>query len=203
MTKNFSFKKAEYLLSLMNPEQFPNFSDSRGKTLPEIVLVGRSNVGKSSLVNHLLMHKGLAKVSATPGKTQTVNFFKVDQELILVDLPGDGFAKAPKQLQMQWSSAIEGYFTTRPHVNLILLLLDIRREPSIEDKKLIEWAQYNQKQILLIFTKTDKLNTSECKRNSENILSQLGSNQFSYVFYTVKDMGSRDNLIKKINEKIS
>ena len=116
--------KARFLLSTLT--EFPTLKDPRGKPLPEIALVGRSNVGKSSLINHLLGQKKMAKTSATPGKTQLLNFFLVDEQFLLVDLPGYGYAKAPPGEIEKWSHAIDAYINGRPTLRLILLLVDSR-----------------------------------------------------------------------------
>jgi len=151
--------KAQFLLSTLT--EFPTLKDPQGRLLPEIALVGRSNVGKSSLINHLLNQKKLAKISATPGKTQLLNFFLIDDKFLLVDLPGYGFAKAPREEVEKWSLAIDAYLNHRPTLRLVLLLLDSRREPSAEDRTLIEWAEHKKIPLLAIFTKTDKLSQSE------------------------------------------
>lgn len=151
--------KARFLLSTLT--EFPTLKTPQGNPFPEIAMAGKSNVGKSSLINHLLNQKKLAKTSATPGKTQLLNFFNVDDRLLLVDLPGYGFAKAPPEEIEKWSRAIDHYLNSRPHLKLLLLLVDSRREISLEDQSLIDWAHYKQISFLLILTKTDKLSTSE------------------------------------------
>ncbi len=151
--------KAQFLLSTLT--EFPVLKDDQGKLLPEIALAGRSNVGKSSLINHLLSQAKLARTSSTPGKTQLLNFFLVEKKLVLVDLPGYGFAKAPPEEIEKWSSAIDAYMNSRSTLKLILLLVDSRREFSQEDRALIEWSRHKQIPLLLIFTKTDKLSKPE------------------------------------------
>ncbi|MBU6383613.1 MAG: ribosome biogenesis GTP-binding protein YihA/YsxC [Verrucomicrobia bacterium] len=151
--------KARYLLSTLS--DFPSLKDPRGTPLPEVALAGRSNVGKSSLINHLFGQKNVAKTSATPGKTQLINFFAVDETFLMVDLPGYGFAKAPLEAVQKWSSAIDAYLNNRPTLKLILLLVDVRREMCREDLQMMEWAHARQIPLLLILTKTDKLNRSE------------------------------------------
>jgi GTP-binding protein len=151
--------KARFLLSTLT--EYPTLKDPKGNLLPEIALVGRSNVGKSSLINHLFGQKNLAKTSATPGKTRLLNFFLVDEKFLLVDLPGYGFAKAPKEEIEKWSHAIDTYINTRAMLRLIVLLVDSRRGFNKEDLVLMDWAEHKQIPLLLIFTKTDKLSAHE------------------------------------------
>lgn len=151
--------KARFLLSTFT--EFPTLKDDRGRLLPEVALAGRSNVGKSSLINHLFGQKKLAKTSATPGKTQLLNFFCVDEKWILADLPGYGFAQAPLEAIEKWSQAIDAYFQNRKTLKLILLLIDCRREIQEEDQALIDWAANKKIPLVLILTKTDKLSRKE------------------------------------------
>lgn len=180
--------KAQFLLSTLS--EFPLLKDPKGELLPEIALAGRSNVGKSSLINHLFNKKKLAKFSAAPGKTQLINFFSVDEQFLLVDLPGYGFAKAPLEEKDKWSQAIDTYLNSRKTLKLILLLVDCRRKPNQEDLALIEWAAAKQIPLLLILTKTDKLSNTEkialMKKNPEALL------------YSITDKRSRSILEKRI-----
>lgn len=182
--------KARFLLSTLT--EFPTLKDPRGNLLPEIALVGRSNVGKSSLINHLLNQNKLAKTSATPGKTQLLNFFLVDEQFLLVDLPGYGFAKAPPEAVEKWSRAIDAYINQRSTLKLILLLIDSRRDFSPEDRSLIEWAEHKQIPLLLIFTKTDKLSSSEMK--------ELLEKHSGAIFYSIMNNDSRHLLDKRIQQ---
>lgn len=151
--------KARFLLSTLT--EFPVLKDPRGALLAEIALAGKSNVGKSSLINHLLGQKKMAKISATPGKTQLLNFFLVDDKFLLVDLPGYGFAKAPPEEVAKWSRAIDTYMNHRSTLRLILLLVDSRRGGGPEDRVLVDWAEHKKIPLLVIFTKTDKLSQTE------------------------------------------
>ncbi len=128
-------------------------------TLPEVAIVGRSNVGKSSAINCLVNHKGLAKVGKTPGKTQTINFFHIQTNtspFILVDLPGYGFAKVPDQVQQRWGPLIETYFTTRDNLRGVIMLVDSRRIQD-SDRDMIAWVRSLRVPILLVATKADKV----------------------------------------------
>lgn len=148
-----------FLLSTLT--EFPVLKDPRGKLLPEIALAGRSNVGKSSLINHFFNQRKVAKTSATPGKTQLLNFFSIDEKYLLVDLPGYGFAKAPPEEIEKWSKAIDTYLNSRPTLRLILLLVDSRRDFNEEDQQLLNWANHKQIPLLLVLTKADKLTPAE------------------------------------------
>ncbi|OGN63576.1 MAG: hypothetical protein A3E80_05775 [Chlamydiae bacterium RIFCSPHIGHO2_12_FULL_49_9] len=185
--------RAEFLLSTLS--EFPSLKDPQGRPLPEIALAGRSNVGKSSLINHFLGQKKAAKTSATPGKTQLLNFFLIDDSFLLVDLPGYGFAKAPVESIEKWSSAIDTYLNNRPSLKLILLLIDCRREPKDEDLSMIEWAKTMQIPLLIIFTKTDKLKAAELDLALKKNTKRLGC---EIIPYSVENGRTRDWLIKRI-----
>jgi GTP-binding protein len=194
--KKCSFNEARFLLSTL--DEIPPFLDKDKKLLPEVALVGRSNVGKSSLINHLLHRKKLAKVSAKPGKTQTINYFNVDNQLIVVDLPGYGYASRSQDMQLLWSAAIDQYFKKRSSLSMIILLIDSRREPTKEDIAIIEWAKHHKKPVLLIFTKSDTLDERERKSNLEKALHLL---QVEHTLsYSIKDPRCRQNLITTINK---
>jgi GTP-binding protein len=158
---------AEFVKSVMNLEQCPK--DGR----PEIAFVGRSNVGKSSLLNALLSRKGLAKTSSTPGKTQTINFFDVNRVIYFVDLPGYGFAKVPKGVKMEWSRVMTSYLRNRPPLRLVVLLLDSRHEPTARDEEMLELLDASGVPTLLAATKVDKLKNSERARNLRGIRARL------------------------------
>lgn len=176
------FKSVQFVTSALEPEQWPE-SD-----LPEVAIVGRSNVGKSSLINHLFQSKTVAKVSSTPGKTQRINFFLIDESFHLVDLPGYGYAKTPKALQKEWGQWIETYLSTRP-IKLILFLIDCRRGINEDDEMFLEWAKSKNILLFPIMTKADKLLTKE-------------RNKISHLLYSVKEGKCRDILIAKIRSSL-
>ncbi len=178
--KKCPFDQVRFLTSALN--KLPELD------LPEIVLAGKSNVGKSSLINHLFRRKNIARVSATPGKTQTLNYFIVDEMVALVDLPGYGFAKRSKESQEKWAESLENYFQTRKNLALILLLIDIRRTPGEEDLALMQWANHFNKPLLMIFTKSDTIPEHERKKTPP-----------TSIYYSIKDPKSRKALIDKIN----
>ena len=182
--------KAKFLLSTLT--EFPVLKDPRGKLLPEIAIAGKSNVGKSSLINHLLGQRKMAKTSATPGKTQLLNFFLVDDKFLLVDLPGYGFAKAPPEEVAKWSNAIDAYMNSRPTLRLILLLIDSRRGESPEDQILVDWAEHKHIPLLVIFTKTDKLSRIE--------MEKLVKTNPTAIPYSVMNSSSRHIVEKRIEQ---
>jgi GTP-binding protein len=201
--KKVPFTQAQFIASAFDQNSFPRMTTLGGDPMPEIALVGKSNVGKSSLINHLLRNSTLAKTSSTPGKTRSINFFSVDEQLALVDLPGYGYAKVSKDIREQWTGMIDHYLQNRPTLRLILFLMDSRRDPTEEDSALIKWASFHDKPILLVFTKADKMTESQ-KRGK--ILSSLNSlkNFFHsvpvhFLHYSIKDPRARMELIEKIN----
>ncbi|MBE6694610.1 MAG: YihA family ribosome biogenesis GTP-binding protein [Ruminococcaceae bacterium] len=140
--------------------------------IPQIALCGRSNVGKSLLINSLLGRKSLARVSSSPGKTITVNFYEVDKKLFLVDLPGYGFAKRSREEQVKWSSLTDGYFTKNPNVDRLAgaaQLVDSRIGLTKDDESMVEWLNHMNIPYFVIATKVDKLNVTERKKNLEKI----------------------------------
>ena len=158
---------AEFVTSAAGPKQFP--VDGR----PQIAFAGRSNVGKSSLINAFLNRKSLVKTSATPGKTQLVNFFLINGEFYCVDLPGYGYAKAPRSVVDAWAPMIEGYIKGSPQIRVVVVLLDIRREPDQRDQRLIEWLAHYRVPAFYVLTKADKLKQNEAATARRTIAKQL------------------------------
>lgn len=150
--------QAEFLKSALHAADFPR--DGR----PEIAFVGRSNVGKSSLLNALLGRKGLAKTSGTPGKTQTVNFFSVNNRYYFVDLPGYGFAKVPTKIKKEWGKALTDYLASRYELRLVVVLVDGRHEPTRLDEEMLELLEEAERPVLIVATKVDKLKQVERSR---------------------------------------
>ena len=205
--KPCTFSQAQFVSSALSSDSLPLLKANDGSLLPEIVLIGRSNVGKSSLINHLLKRKDLARVSATPGKTQTLNFFTVDQQLALVDLPGYGYAKATDDLKRQWAGAIDHYLNNRQNLKLILFLMDCRRQPTEEDLAFVQWALHQKIPLLVIFTKSDKLSENEQRLNTLNSFklfnTYLQKTSFHLLHYSVKNSKSRGELIDHINAMLN
>lgn len=181
--RKISLSKIRFVQSALSEESMPKW------TLPEVALCGKSNVGKSSLINHFFNRKGLAKVSATPGKTQTLNFFAIKDELAFVDLPGYGFARVPKHLKDAWSKNLNDYLETRKNLRLLLLLIDSRRTPAEEDLALAEWAKHQGKPLLIIYTKCDQVKT---------LPAPIGG--FPCIYYSIKNGEGRDCLYKALGQ---
>ncbi len=154
---------AEFVISAAAPKQFP--IDRR----PQIAFAGRSNVGKSSLINTLLHRRNLVKASVTPGKTQLINFFVVNDALYFVDLPGYGFARVPRAVSDAWAPMIEGYLKGSPGLRAVVVLLDSRRQPDERDMRLIDWLQQYDIPAIYALTKADKLNRQEAERAQREI----------------------------------
>lgn len=153
------------------PKQFPR------KAIPQVAFSGRSNVGKSSLINTLLGRKSLARVSSAPGKTITVNFYEVDEKLFLVDLPGYGFAKRPPAEKAAWSALTDGFFTNNPNVDLLKLviqLIDARVGATNDDLMMLDWLQQSDIPFVVVATKMDKLNKTETKKVEDKIRASAG-----------------------------
>ena len=146
-----NFENVQFLSSIFSLKSLPE------PLYSEVAFAGRSNVGKSSLINRLVNRRSLVKTSSKPGKTQSLNFFVVDDKLYLVDLPGYGFAKVPKSVRSSWQQLINGYLENRETLACVVVIVDLRHEPKDYDRDLIEWLRYNDIDFLLVYTKADKL----------------------------------------------
>ena len=141
---------------------------------PEVAFAGKSNVGKSSLINGLMNRKALARTSAQPGKTQTINFYNVNDAMYLVDLPGYGYAKASEEVKAKWGKMIENYLHTSKRLKAVFLLIDIRHDPSANDRMMYEWMVYQGFAPIIIATKLDKIKRSQIQKNVKAIREGLG-----------------------------
>jgi GTP-binding protein len=150
---------AEFLKSAFQETDWPR------DPIPEIAFLGRSNVGKSSFINSLLGVRGLARTSSTPGRTQAINFFLINQKFRFVDLPGYGYARAPREVKAKWSKAATDYLAKRACLVLSIHIVDSRHEPSKQDLQLHEWLEHHQKPHIIVATKSDKLSNNELRRN--------------------------------------
>ncbi|MEW6697001.1 MAG: ribosome biogenesis GTP-binding protein YihA/YsxC [Bacillota bacterium] len=146
---------AEFVTSAVNPGGYPPGD------LPEAAFVGRSNVGKSSLINKLVNRKGLARTGKTPGRTQLINFFRINDQFLMVDLPGYGFAKVPDEVRSKWGKMIEGYLKNRENLKVVFLLLDCRHTPTAQDKQMYRWLLHYQVTTVVVATKIDKLSNNQ------------------------------------------
>ncbi|MBR1796620.1 MAG: YihA family ribosome biogenesis GTP-binding protein [Clostridiales bacterium] len=158
-----NFRKAKFSALAATIDQCP------AKSIPEIVMSGRSNVGKSSLINALCDNRKLARVSQTPGKTRAVVFFDIDDKLRIADLPGYGYAKVSREKKSQFSSLADSYFTSGRQFDLVLHLMDIRREPSDEDVAMLEYMNANNIRYFVVFTKCDKYSAAGLRRRLEEL----------------------------------
>ncbi len=198
----YAFKHGVFVRTAIWPEHYPRLLDESGRPLPEVAFAGRSNVGKSSLINHLLHQRNLAKASATPGKTQAINFFSVDDVLGLVDLPGYGFAQVPDKIKEQWGPMVQSYLNNRETLKLVLTLIDMRRLPDELDFQLMDWIISSGKAAILVLTKADKLTAREQKRQIEKILQAYGLKDLHHVAYSsTKNIGQRQ-LVGMINSAL-
>ena len=148
----------------------------------EIAFAGKSNVGKSSLINGLLNRKALARTSSQPGKTQTINFYKINNEFYFVDLPGYGYAKVSATEREKWGKMIERYLHTSPTLVLVFLLIDIRHEPSANDKMMYDWILHNGFTPVIIATKSDKIKRSQLQKNLKIIRTKLEMKKEDIIF---------------------
>lgn len=154
---------AEFIKSATKPSEYPE-----GNFL-EIAMAGKSNVGKSSLINTLLNRKNLAKTSSSPGRTQTINFYRVNGKISLVDLPGYGYAKVPLSIRETWKAMVESYLQTRREIRLVVLILDARRGATPDDLALLDWLDYHGLPCTVVLTKADKLSQIERARQKKNL----------------------------------
>ncbi|MEN6423523.1 MAG: ribosome biogenesis GTP-binding protein YihA/YsxC [Smithella sp.] len=159
---------ADFIKSAVWPPQYPP------ATMPEIAFVGRSNVGKSSLINSLVGRKNLAKTSNTPGRTQLINFFAINEKISFVDLPGYGFAKVSQTVKKDWGDMIKAYLRERQSLCLVALILDIRRDPNEDDLSLRDWLEHYRIPYLYVLTKTDKLSNNQAIARKRAIEKNLG-----------------------------
>lgn len=142
---------SEYIISAVGPQQYPE------QGYPELAFAGRSNVGKSSLINALVNRKALARTSSTPGKTQTINFYEINQNFHIVDLPGYGFARVAKTQRETWGKMIEGYLTKREELKVVVHLIDIRHAPTRDDVQMYHWLKHFNLPTIIVATKADKI----------------------------------------------
>lgn len=168
---------------------------------PEIAFAGKSNVGKSSLINALMNRKSLARTSAQPGKTQTINFYNINEQLYFVDLPGYGYAKVSVQVKEKWGKMIERYLQTSNQLKVIFLLVDIRHEPSENDINMYEWVVYQGYQPIIIATKLDKINRSQKDKHIKMIREGLGVVPGTRIFpFSSLTKQGRDEILDCIDE---
>jgi GTP-binding protein len=167
-------------------------------TLPEVAFAGRSNVGKSSLLNRLVRRKKLARVSNTPGRTREINFFRVNDEFILVDLPGYGYARISKEQRAAWRPLIEGYMRRSPQLRGIVQLIDARHDPTIEDRQMLDFLAELGVPSIIVLTKIDKLTTAQAAKRIPELSSTLGLGEEQVITFSAVSGRGRDELAEAI-----
>jgi GTP-binding protein len=184
--------QAEFIKSAAKPKDYPP------PGLPEVAFVGRSNVGKSSLINVLAGRKGLVRTSSTPGRTQLINFFDINSILTLVDLPGYGYAKAPPELRKQWGPMIESYLSIRESLKAVVLILDIRRVPSDGDLQMLRWLEMYNIPPILVLTKCDKLSKNEQAKQKSIIAAAIKRDKGMLLPFSALSKDGRDGIWNEI-----
>ncbi|ASS66350.1 MULTISPECIES: ribosome biogenesis GTP-binding protein YihA/YsxC [unclassified Paenibacillus] len=180
---------AEFIISAVQPHQYPI------DALPEIALAGRSNVGKSSLINKLIMRKNLARTSSQPGKTQQLNYYKVNEAVYFVDFPGYGYAKVSKTEREAWGKMIERYLQGREELKLVLLVVDIRHAPSKDDVLMFDWLKHYDIPFCIVCTKADKIPKSQWDKQIKLVKQTLGASAGDQVVLFSSEKGNgRDEL---------
>ncbi len=187
-----NIRSAKFVKSAVKPEHYP---DSK---LPEVAFAGRSNVGKSSLINRLLNRKKLVRTSRTPGCTQTINFFEINKEIMFVDLPGYGYAKVSKEARKKWGPMVEAYLTRRETLKLVVVILDIRRTPSPDDLNLVSWLVSRKIPYLVVLTKADKLKRHKQKQQKTLIAATLGIDEEDISLFSAKTGQGKEELWEKL-----
>lgn len=193
--------RARFIKTATHYQDYPVIRNLHGTILPEIAVAGRSNVGKSSLLNHLFESEKLVKTSSTPGKTQTINFFSWNN-IAFADLPGYGYAEVPLALKKLWGPMVQSYLDKRDTLKVILFLLDIRRIPNEDDIRLMEWIAHCQKAVILVLTKIDKVKQSEKVANTKKILEAFQIENLHHTYYSVPKSRGRRELINLIDEAL-
>ncbi len=167
---------------------------------PEIAFAGRSNVGKSSLINTLVNRRGIAKTSSRPGRTQAINFFEVNSRFYLVDLPGYGYARVPIKVKASWGEMVETYLRQRPNLKCVVVILDLRRDPTKGDKDLLEWLKQYEINAVVVLTKSDKLSKQKAASKAKLIREELAAvYSGNLMLFSAKTRVGRDEVWKKLN----
>jgi len=182
-------KTCDFITSAVTKNQYPDID------LPEIAFSGRSNVGKSSLINSMLNRKKLVKVSSNPGKTRTINFFLVNEQFVFVDLPGYGYAAVSRSIKQQWGKMIEDYLKYREALTNVVLLVDIRHKPTTDDKLMFDYIKYYKKSVVVAATKLDKITKTAFNKNLADVKNTLGTDSSDFIIpYSSETHQGRDEL---------
>ncbi|MFH2093050.1 MAG: ribosome biogenesis GTP-binding protein YihA/YsxC [Pseudomonadota bacterium] len=189
-------KTVNFVKSAVKPDQYPAYA------FPEIAFAGRSNVGKSSLINTLIQRRDLVKTSAKPGCTQLINFFLINESLSFVDLPGYGYAKVSKKIREQWRPMIELYLNSRESLLGLVLLIDIRRDPEKEELDMIQWLEKHPIPYLVVLTKADKLSKTKQEKRVLSICAQLNRDKDRVILFSARTKKGRESIISEIEDLI-
>ena len=192
-----TIRSAKFMFSLDKLCPFP------GQGLPEIAMAGKSNVGKSSMINSLLGNSKLARISSEPGKTRLVNFYRVNDQFWLVDLPGYGFSKAPKAERERWAAMIEGYLEGSGHLKRVLHLVDIRHAPTREDQMMVDYLRHYDIPFTVVATKADKLSRAARGRSIPVICRTLAVQPWEVVPYSSEDGTGREKVLDILEKEIA
>ena len=193
-TNKWHGSNAQFIKSVFKTSNLPE------PEFPEIAFAGRSNVGKSSLINKLLNRKKLVKVSATPGKTQSLNYFQVGNDFYLVDLPGYGFAKVPNRVKNDWMGLISSYILNRDVLCCVVVIIDIRHELKNLDRELVTWLKNENIPFLLVYTKQDKLTANKRRHQAAALDAGFGVSPDERVLFSAKNGEGKENLISKLDQ---
>ena len=190
-------RDVRFVKSAVKPAQYPDYS------VPEIAFAGRSNVGKSSMINTLIQRKDLVKTSSRPGCTQLINFFLVNDALSFVDLPGYGYARVSKKIRAAWQPMVEAYLTHRPNLLGLILIIDIRRDPGEEEQDLARWLTSHDMPYLVVLTKADKLSKTQQQKRAAAISFQMNRTPGEVILFSAKTRAGREPVLEEITNLIS
>lgn len=190
-------KQAEFIKSATKPAHYPE------ESLPEIAFAGRSNVGKSSLINVLVNRKNLVRTSNTPGRTQLINFFRINGTFTFVDLPGYGFAKVPLAVKREWGPMMETYLSRRANLRGVVLILDIRRTPTADDLQMLQWLGACGIPPLVVVTKCDKLSKNQRVRQAALIAREIGLETVDLSLFSALTREGLDRVWERIGALLS
>jgi len=189
---------AEFINSIYDLRTLPK------SVLSEFVFVGRSNVGKSSLINKICNKKNLAKIGSVPGKTRQLNYFLINEEFYLVDLPGYGYAKVPEQIRAGWRKLVEEYISERQNVNMVFVLIDARHEPTYLDELMVSWLEYYEISYAIVLTKADKISKNKMEKQIYRSSKIVNNDELckDYIPFSIITGEGKSEILQLINEAL-